>query len=259
MSESEKDKIILELQRRVDKIEGRDEEGIATYSFSKIKFKELKELFDVKINFIDKTKFDNWFDFTYSFSKDDINILTKLIEKNSLLMERFKEEDLKAKFIIPLLNQVDFLYIEENIRDFYDEKLTYKTDKFILNGETDFMIAEGLEESEKPYFFIQEFKKGKLSSDPEPQLLAELISAVELNDETVIKGAYIVGAIWNFVILEKLGEKKYQYFVSENFDSTKIADLKNIYKNLVFVREEILERVKRETREKIPLTILNKA
>jgi len=238
MSESEKDKIILELQRRVDKIEGRDEEGIATYSFSKIKFKELKELFDVKINFIDKTKFDNWFDFTYSFSKDDINILTKLIEKNSLLMERFKEEDLKAKFIIPLLNQVDFLYIEENIRDFYDEKLTYKTDKFILNGETDFMIAEGLEESEKPYFFIQEFKKEKL--------LAELISAVELNDETVIKGAYIVGAIWNFVILEKLGEKKYQYFVSENFDSTKIADLKNIYKNLVFVREEILGLVKRE-------------
>ena len=34
MSESEKDKIILELQRRVDKIEGRDEEGRTVFSFS---------------------------------------------------------------------------------------------------------------------------------------------------------------------------------------------------------------------------------
>jgi hypothetical protein len=45
-----------------------------------------------------------------------------------------------------------------------------------------------------------------------------------------------VGAIWNFVILEKLGKDRYQYFVSENFDSSKIGDLKGIYRNLVFVK-----------------------
>ncbi len=52
-----------------------------------------------------------------------------------------------------------------------------------------------------------------------------------------------MGAIWNFVILEKLGKEKYQYFVSENFDSTKIEDLKNIYKNLIFVKEEIIREI----------------
>jgi len=51
------------------------------------------------------------------------------------------------------------------------------------------------------------------------------------------------------VILEKLGKDKYQYFVSENYDSSKIGDLKGIYKNLVFVKEEIIERVKRENEE----------
>ncbi|MDQ7046629.1 MAG: hypothetical protein Q9M39_03065 [Sulfurovum sp.] len=64
-----------------------------------------------------------------------------------------------------------------------------------------------------------------------------------------MRGAYIVGAIWNFVILEKLGKDKYQYFVSENFDSSKIGDLKGIYRNLVFVKEEIVERVKKENAE----------
>ena len=78
--------------------------------------------------------------------------------------------------------------------------MTYKTDKFILNGTTDFVVSKGLIDSEKPYFFIQEFKKGQANGYPEAQLLAELVSAVELNDWDTIKGAYIVGASWYFVI-----------------------------------------------------------
>jgi hypothetical protein len=45
-----------------------------------------------------------------------------------------------------------------------------------------------------------------------------------------------------------LGKDKYQYFVSQNFDSTKIYDLKDIYKNLVYVKEEIIEMVKEENK-----------
>jgi len=43
--------------------------------------------------------------------------------------------------------------------------------------------------------------------------------------------------------LEKLELHKYQYFISQNFDSTKIEDLKSIYKNLLFVKNEILTMV----------------
>ncbi len=59
----------------------------------------------------------------------------------------------------------------------------------------------------------------------------------------MIKGAYIVGAIWNFVILEKVGKDKYRYFVSQNFDATKIDDIENIYKNLIFIKDEIMEKI----------------
>jgi hypothetical protein len=107
-----------------------------------------------------------------------------------------------------------------------------------------FLVSYGFEKAEKPFFFIQEFKKGLEYSNPEPQLLAELIAGLEISNSKQIRGAYIIGAIWNFVVLEKVGEESYRYFVSQNFDSTDFEKLKLIYKNLLFVKKEILEMVK---------------
>ncbi len=72
-------------------------------------------------------------------------------------------------------------------------------------------------------------------------VLAELISAVELNGWKQIKGAYIIGENWNFVILEKLDKDKYQYFISRTFNSTVLENLTKIFKNLLFVKNEIIQ------------------
>ena len=217
-------------------------EDIPIYYFSKIKDNELRQLVNIKQKFSTEI-FDNWFNNKIIIKDNDIQFLTQLLNKEFNFIRIYKEEDLKVKFIAPILNQIDFRNIDKEIRDFYEEKIIYETDQFILTGATDFLISKGLEYSEKPYFFIQEFKKGKESSYPESQLLAELIAGVELNNFKTIKGAYIVGAIWNFVILEKLAENKYQYFISINFDSTKIEELKGIYQNLLFIKDEIFKMV----------------
>ena len=217
-------------------------EDIPVYYFSKIKDDELRRLVNIKQKFSNHI-FDNWFNNPIIIKESEIKFLTELLSKEFNFIRIYKEEDLKVKFIAPILNHIDFRDINKEIRDFYEEKITYQTDKFILTGTTDFLISKGLEYSEKPYFFIQEFKKGKESSYPESQLLAELIAGVELNHFKTIKGAYIVGAIWNFVILEKLAEDKYQFFISINFDSTKIEELKGIYKNLLFIKDEIFKMV----------------
>ena len=236
-----------ELKRRLNILEGKSEDIIPTYSFSKITINDLKKCVNIKRSY-EEIAFNDWFNYKNELDIDDIVFLEKLLAKYGKFIKSYKEETLKANFIIPIINQVDFLSIEFETSPFYEEVISYETDKFIFNGETDFVISRGLEYSEKPYFFIQEFKKGKVSTDPEPQLLAELISAVELNNWNIIKGAYIVGSIWNFVILEKLGKDKYQYFVSDNFDSSKIEDLKSIYKNLVFIKNEIIEKIKEESK-----------
>ena len=242
MSELER---IEQLEREIRELKGLNNEGIQSYSFSTMTYNKLKELVNIKQS-IHTNIFDNWFNFNINFDDELLSFFKTLIDKNSLLIKNYNEEDLKIKFITPLLNKIDFLSYENEFRDFYELSLNYKTDKFIFNGTTDFVVSKGLFESEKPYFFIQEFKKSQTNGFPEPQLLAELISAIELNNEISMRGAYIVGAIWNFVILEKLGKDKYQYFVSENFDSTKIVDLKGIYRNLLFVKEEIIQKIKEE-------------
>ncbi len=243
MSELER---IEQLEKEIRELKGLDNNGLQCYTFSKITAKQLKSLVDIKQK-INTNIFDNWFSFEMKFSNELSAFLSTLITKNKSLIKIYNEEDLKVKFIIPLLNRVDFLSYTNEFRDFYELALNYQNEKFIFNGTTDFVVSKGLFESQKPYFFIQEFKKGQTNGYPEPQLLAELISAIELNNDISMRGAYIVGAIWNFVILEKLGKDKYQYFVSQNFDSTKIEDLKDIYKNLVFVKEEIIEMVKKDS------------
>ncbi len=216
--------------------------NIPIYYFSKIKDYELRSLVNIKQK-LTTDIFDNWFNNEITLKDNENIFLTELLTKEFHFIRIYKEEDLKVKFIAPILNKIDFRDIDKEIRDFYEEKIIYETDQFIFTGITDFLISKGLEYSEKPYFFIQEFKKCKEAYYPESQLLAELIAGVELNDFKMMKGAYIVGAIWNFVILEKLAENQYQYFISINFDSTKIAELKAIFKNLLFIKNEIFNLV----------------
>lgn len=137
------------------------------------------------------------------------------------------EEDLKMKFLSPILNQVDFL--TDKFHDWYDANLSGIVNGVEIKGFAGIMIASGTRSPRKPYFFIQEFKPSMPDRTPEVQLLAELLVTIEKNKTTLVRGAYIIGQYWKFVILEKIGENDFQYFVSSSFDSLDIADLKQIY------------------------------
>lgn len=215
---------------------------IPTYQYSKITFSILKELVSIKQN-IDNSIFDEWFNNNQKVEEKTIKMFEKLIIENEPLIESYSEEDLKVNFLIPILNEVHFKSYENEFRDFYELPMRYETKNFVFNGTTDFVVSKGLIESEKPYFLIQEFKKGKQNGYPESQLLAELISGVELNKWTEIKGAYVVGSLWFFVILQKIGTNKYQYFVSKKYDGMRVDDLITIYKNLLDIKNDIIKMV----------------
>jgi hypothetical protein len=246
MTSQEQEQKILELEARLSKYEDIDYKQVDKkyFSFSKITIEKLREFFELEQN-LDNSIFNNWFDNDILLKQEVEEFLQDLLNKESIVLNLYNEEDLKMYFLSQIFNHINFKDINLKFRFFSEENLTYETDEFILNGTPDFLIAKGLDRPQKPYFFIQEFKREKGTSDPEYQLLAELISAVELNNTTIMKGCYIKGAIWRFIILERLDKHKYQYFVSYNFDSTKIEDLKNIYKNLLFIKNEVIEMIKR--------------
>jgi hypothetical protein len=218
---------------------------VPTLSFSKIDFSNLLDIVKISRDF-DDTIFSEWFNFSKDISQNEIDFLQAIIDDNRYLIDSYKEEDLKVKVITPILNRVKFLDFKNGFRDFYEEKLTYQTDRFTLTGTTDFFVSKGLEFAQKPFFFIQEFKRSLKGDDPRPQLLAELIAGVELNNWKTIRGAYIIGESWSFVILNRVDKDSYKYYVSRTFSSTNIEDLKLIYKNLLFVKNEIIEIIERE-------------
>lgn len=211
---------------------------IPVYTYSQMTFKILSDLFKIR-HYVKLEIFDAWFNDTIDLNTDDKQFLSNLILQHEILIDSYKEEDLKVKFITPILNRIQFLDFDIPFRDFYEEPLTYTTEHFVLTGTTDFIVAKGLEFPIKPYFFIQEFKKSIKYDDPRPQLIAEMIAAIELNQCQEMKGAYIVGALWHFIIVEKIETQQYQYAISRLFNATNIIDLQHIYKNLLFIKKEI--------------------
>ncbi len=207
-----------------------------TYNFSSIHLSDLRKIVNFNLGNEEKHehKFDEWFGFAYPISQEEEVFLTKLIKKHYFYLPSYSEEKLKMRFLSVILNQVDFSMGQ--IQDWYDAAITGIVNKVELRGFADFMVAKGAKTPEKPYFFIQEFKPTQAEKDVEDQLLAEMLIAIENNQSKIFRGGYIIGQYWKFVILEKIAENDFEYFVSESFDSLKLPELKQIYINLQAVK-----------------------
>lgn len=131
------------------------------------------------------------------------------------------------RFLALILDKVDFS--NDKIEDWYEVSLRGIINGVELKGFADFMVASGIKEPNEPYFFIQEFKPSTPDRDPETQLIVELIIAIKKNQVQVMRGGYIIGQNWQFLILEKIGENEFQYFTSRQLDSLKLEDLLQIY------------------------------
>ena len=197
----------------------------ARTAFSKVSFSILTAIVNISKGNDDKI-FQNQFETDYSVSDDETAFLKDLIKKNEERLETYSEEDLKAKFLFPLFSKISF--DTGDMRDWYEWPLSMHINERILSGKADFMIAEGAEEPCCFYPFIAEFKQAASKTFPKNQLLAEMLVAMEKSETDIIRGAFIIGRNWNFVILKKVATE-YKYFVSKQFDSLDFKGLKQIY------------------------------
>ena len=207
-----------------------------SYTFSGITYKILQKIVNIEKKTREE-KFEEWFNYSYELKKEEDFFLQELINKEEMYLEFYNEDLLKARFIIPILNKINFF--TDKFRDWYEYEIEGVVNGYKLSGKTDFMVATGVRLPEKPYFFIQEFKRTEISAKhPIDQLHAEMAVAIEINKKNKLFGAYNIGKLWTFIIFDKLAEGKYQYYESESFDCLKINDLKQIYINLQAVKHK---------------------
>jgi hypothetical protein len=179
--------------------------------------------------------------------------LNQLQTKLKLYVRAWNEEELKLKFIGPVIELVDFDNYELEIISFSERAISATFGKVEIRGVVDMMVASGLFTPEQPFFFIHEYKREQDSSgDPVGQLLSTMFVAQELNkhpqslslfkqevkdfSSIPLAGVYVLGRMWVFIVLI---ENRYR--LSKSYDSTDREDLQYIFKMLKAHKEIIFE------------------
>ncbi len=195
---------------------------------------KLMEVVNIKQVINDK-KFVEWFNYNYKISAEEENFLKNHINLHRLYLSYYNEQKLTVKFIVPIINKVNFYF--KDVQDWYGSEISCELNNFILKGKPDLMVAKGIYRPKTPYFFIQEHKKTiNPGGNPQYQVLAEMLAAINLNKTNKIFGSFVIGRIWQFVILEKSKNGNYEYFISKVFDALDYQNLKQIYINLQGVK-----------------------
>jgi hypothetical protein len=157
----------------------------------------------------------------------------KLLEEGDF----WNEEELKMQFLAFLFYHTDINEVDK-IKIFYERALKAKIGNNTISVVCDCMLAKplGINRPDKPYFFLQEFKKQKNADDAEGQMLGAMLIAQQINaNDKPVYGAFLQGRNWIFTTLHAK-----DYCVSEQLDATKIADLSKLIGILKNLKQIIL-------------------
>ena len=183
---------------------------------------------------------NHWLSCTGELNNLQNELLEVVFQKSINRMGGWNEEELKMKLISFIFLIADF---EEDgkIATFYERSMSATFGNHRLSVKCDCLIARplGFNTPKTPYFFLQEFKRGKGDSyDPEGQMLAAMLIAQHKNsDDKPIYGAWLTGGIWFFTLLD--GKN---YYMSSAYDAAKKSDLLQIIFILRKLKDLILNR-----------------
>lgn len=181
----------------------------------------------------------DWMDAKYELTEFEQKIMEDTHKEIMEGADQMNEEELKVRLIAPLF-YVAKLDEASKIRVFYERPLSDEINEYSLSVITDCLVASPVFNlPEKPYFFLQEFKKAKgEKKDPEAQMLVAMLIAQHKNkDGKPIYGAYLIGTSWHFATL--IGQN---YCLSPKLEATNISHLLQIVFMLKKLKVLILNR-----------------
>ncbi len=166
---------------------------------------------------------------TMSISDFENQTLLKLQKPLQWGGKGWNEYELENKFISPVFMAADF--DDQTIGYFLERNLKGIVGDYELSGIVDGMIATGVRDPKKPFFCMHEYKRS-VDNDGQPDaqaLAAMLVVQAGENGKKPVYGLYIVGLIWNFMVLNRN-----EYCISQNYDasSSEIFDIFRMLKAL---------------------------
>ncbi len=225
-------------------------------SFSTITYARLQTLVPIEEQ-IDDDRFSGWIPEVAEVDESTSRFLADLTTRHRKNIDGYSEEEVKAKLVIPILNRIDFTI--GGYTDWYERPISATFGDVTLGGTTDYMIARGEKEPVGPVFFLHEFKPKFTNRSPEVQLVAEMVAATRWSCSAVslvpaltagsdclqpdppsqtLRGAYLTGPFWQFVLLDATVSKLI-YYVSPTLDLFKPSEAARIYAALQALKEDL--------------------
>lgn len=182
----------------------------------------------------------DWIAADYELSATEVEIINDLHDETVESGDYWNEEELKIEFV-GIVFLAAKIKVKDKIKVYYERALSANINGYRLAVIADCFVATPKKFStpKNPYFFLQEFKKGKgEKNDPEAQMLTAMLIAQHKNqDNKPIYGGYLVGRSWVFTTLTGS-----DYCTSRIFDASQKADLLHIVSILRHLKSIILNR-----------------
>jgi hypothetical protein len=125
-------------------------------SFKQWTRQELKKVFNLT-QADTLTALQDWTDIQTTVLTDaEDQFLRQLLQKSLRYVDSWNETELREKFIIKILELVDFEFEEQECHSFSERYLSVTTQNVTLYGFVDWFVATGYQFPEKPFFFIHE-------------------------------------------------------------------------------------------------------
>ncbi|MCP4402689.1 MAG: hypothetical protein GY801_35985 [bacterium] len=101
-------------------------------------------------------------------------------------------------------------------------------------------MAQGRRSPKYPFFFLNEFKKERdTSNDPLGQLMVAMVAAQQINhDDNPVYGAYVIGRNWYFAVLRGI---EYSVSLGHNVSKDEINDVFCILKKTKNIIETLIQ------------------
>lgn len=169
---------------------------------------------------------EEWLDLPLpTFDVVEQGIFDRHLKKAITYINGWSEEDLKMKFIAPII-ELGLLVEGNGITTCFDKTISATVEGIKLVTKSDFMVASGyMNVVHQPYFHFQAYKPVlNPTGEPMAQLLeAFLIAQTQNETKLPLYGVEVVGEKWKFVVME---EKT--YCISPSFDALKRDELMQI-------------------------------
>ncbi len=210
---------------------------------TKVTFKEwdldkLEEAFNLTQRW-ECSLLEQWENNNEQIDETEKNLLLKLQKTAHRGGRAWNEVELENKFISPLIVAANI--DDEKIGYFLERPLSGIIGDYELSGTVDGMIATGVRNPHIPYFCFHEYKRAiENQGSPDGQVLAAMLVARELNqNNTPIYGLFVVGLVWNFMVLNGNEYCISRTFIADNDDIFTIFKMMKALKQIIYAELEI--------------------